>query len=285
MKENKRIILYALIVSILTIIISPILHFGISSDVAIYISNILLNIFAGTVVLIGTSLMYYFVERRRILTKIMDECLFLIEKFSNLNYLEDYEFCSYEEWFEYYNKNSKFKKNEIKDMYEKAKERYQENQIIKMEDEMKKYISISDIKLTKFWHLYEGLDFLWCNKNKFYIYDLLFDYTRKVYNMIWDRSVDFKIYFESNNGNKKANYNFVRELQTNIFYYEVHPLKKAIKWKKDLTNLSFNYHEDILKKTASITTNKVVEQYYDIIDRIGKIAYFDKKYQYKNEEE
>ena len=149
MKENKRIILYALIVSILTIIISPILHFGIGSDVAIYISNILLNIFAGTVVLIGTSLMYYFVERRRVLTKIMDECLFLIEKFSNLNYLEDYEFCSYEEWLEYYNKNSKFKKSEIKSMYEKAKERYQEKQIIKMEDEMKKY--------RDFWRKYKVL--------------------------------------------------------------------------------------------------------------------------------
>lgn len=285
MKENKRIILFALLVSILTMIISPILHFGIGSEIAIYISNILLNIFAGTIVLICTSLLYYFVERRRILTKIMDECLSLIKKFSTINYLQDYEFYPYDVFLEYYNKNSKLKKSEIKIAYEQAKEKYQEKQIIKMEEEMKKYISISDMSLKKFWNLYDELDFLCFNKKKKYIYDLLFDYTHNLINTICDKCYHFKIYFESNNGNKPVNYNLVRELQSKFFYYEEHQLRENIKWKKDLTNLSYNYHEDRLKKTASITTNIVVEKYYDLIDTIGKIAYFDKNYQYRNDEE
>ena len=285
MKENKRIILFAFSVSVLTMIISPILHFGLGSEIAIYISNILLNIFAGTIILIFTSLLYYLAERRRILTRIIDECLSLIEKFSVLNYLQDYEFYSYDIFLEYYKNNSKFKKAEIKDAYERAKEKYQKKQIIKMEEEMKKFISISDMSLKKFWNLYDELDFLCGNKKKTYIYDLLFDYTHNLINAICENCYHFKIYFESNNGNKQVNYNFVRKLQSNIFYYEEHELQENIKWKKDLTNLSYNYHEDRLKKIASITTNIVVEKYYDIIDTIGKIAYFDKKYQYRNEEE
>ena len=104
MKENKRLFYFAIIISILSLGISIYLNFKVKTEVAIYISGIMLNIFAGSIILVGTSLIYYFSERRKLFHSIMNQCLLLRNTFNDIEYLEDISYCSFEEYYEYYKK-------------------------------------------------------------------------------------------------------------------------------------------------------------------------------------
>ena len=85
MKINKLTFYISMIINILLLIISAILYFNFEGNYTIsYIVSILLNIFAGSVILSVTSLVNYYVYRRYLLRDIMNECLNISNVFSNL---------------------------------------------------------------------------------------------------------------------------------------------------------------------------------------------------------
>ena len=90
MKLNKRLFYFSMAVSILILIITILLNFCLKdNDIAQYISNILLNIFSGLIVLIVTSLFDYFIKRREILEEIMTQCKYFAIEFDKIKYFEE----------------------------------------------------------------------------------------------------------------------------------------------------------------------------------------------------
>lgn len=281
MKENKRLFYFAIIISILSLGISTYLNFKVKTEVAIYISGIMLNIFAGSIILVGTSLIYYFSERRKLFHSIMNQCLLLRNTFNDIEYLEDISYCSFEEYYEYYKNQEPFSKmsmKEIKKLYASNKENHEEKIYSKMEKIMKAYLVIDNLDLTEFYTLYDSLDFIFSKKKKIEIYNMLFGYTKELRDKIREKAYHFNIYFNSVNGNKVVNYQFVRKLQENLFYYEEQKLSNRAKWKKDLSECNYSCYYDNIKDKAYITSNEIIEYYNQLFVQIGKIAYFDKKY-------
>lgn len=288
MKENKRIIFISTIVCFITLVLSIFLNFFVKTEVAIYISNILLNIFAGAIMLIATSLVYYFVERRKVLTELMDECLKIRNLFSNLEYLVDMKIYSFDEYIDFNKDNkaiSKLSQAEQKELYERDKTNFKTKQYEKMEVEMKKYLNINEYSLTYFWSLYDRIDFMFGRKKKEELYYLIFKYTHDFKNEICKKCRHFKKYFEAKRGNKVVNYSFVRELQEKIFYFESKTKEDEKEWGIDLDDKNYCYQTNKISGISFVTSNNVIEYYSNIFDEIGKIAYFDKKYGQKNKEE
>lgn len=284
MKENKRIIFISSIVCVITLSLSIFLNFTIKTEVAIYVSNILLNVFAGAIMLIATSLVYYFVERRKVLTELMDEILKVRNLFSNLEYLIDMKTYSFDEYKEF-NKDNKaisiLTEEEKKKIHEKDKNSFKAKQYKKMEEEMKKYLIINEYDLTYFWSLYDRIDFLFSRKKKEEIYNLVFKYTQDLRNEICEKCYHFKQYFNAKRGNKVVNYSFVREIQEKIFYFENKTYEDKTSWGIDLKQVNYCCYFNNINGVSFITSNNVIEYYSNAFDEIGKIAYFDKKYNTK----
>lgn len=239
MKENKIAFYISMLVCIITLSISIYLNFCIKTELAIYISNILLNIFVSSSVIIFTSLIYYFVERRKLLVDLMHECSDLINIYSSLKYI-DKENVSNNLKLE--SAISKISKKELKLI---------EDNIIK--DEINKYTLISNYNLRRFWDIYDKLSFIRGKNIRLSIYNQVFDYTRVIQNRISGEVLKLEMYCGDKITNKKYIYDKLFELETIVFSEE---------------SSSFNYN------------NKVVEYYYQVLNRLGKMAYFDKKYQY-----
>ena len=133
MKENKRLFYLSIIVSLITLTISIILHFIVGGDIAEYISSIMLNIFAGSIMLIFTSLIYYFVERRRNIEKLMNYALDLRNLFNKLAYLEEDTYTDYSDFKKYYGKQEEYKNIDLKKLYNNLKKSDEEKRYKKME--------------------------------------------------------------------------------------------------------------------------------------------------------
>ena len=284
MKENKRLFYLSIIVSLITLTISIILHFIVGGDIAEYISSIMLNIFAGSIMLIFTSLIYYFVERRRNIEKLMNYALDLRNLFNKLAYLEEDTYTDYSDFKKYYGKQEEYKNIDLKKLYNNLKKSDEEKRYKKMECIMQTYIQIRNFDLKDFWSIYDQLHFIFDFKNKkrFKIYRMIFEYTHELKNKIEEKVYHFNIYFNSDgHGNKKVNYQFVRELQKNIYYHEELPITSKRKWNVDLKERNYSCSYNNVAGIKSITSNSVVEYYNNIFDELGKIAYFNKNYDIK----
>jgi hypothetical protein len=148
-----------------------------------------------------------------------------------------------------------------------------------MEKIMKQYLEINNMYLTEFYNQYDSLEFLFSKKKKLDIYNSIFDYTKEIRDKICEKCYHFNIYFEATNGNKKVNYQFVRELQENIFYYEEKNLNDMSKWNFNFDDGTNHIsHHDSIKNKKYIVSN-IVSKYYDNqFVNVGKINYFDDKY-------
>lgn len=125
MKENKLILFFSIVVSFITLMTSIFLTFVFSeTKETIFISNILLNIFAGAIIVIPTSLIYYLIQRKRNLEDLMEYCNKLRNVFNNLEYLKEDDIESYEEFESNIKGNNGIKgisKKELKNIYEEHK--------------------------------------------------------------------------------------------------------------------------------------------------------------------
>lgn len=87
MKINKLTFYISMIINVLLLAISTILYFSFKDNYTVsYIVSILLNIFAGSIILSVTSLVNYYIYRRYLLRDIMNECLKYSQMFSKLEY-------------------------------------------------------------------------------------------------------------------------------------------------------------------------------------------------------
>lgn len=225
MQINKKLFWFSLIVSIVLIVISSIIEFSTDMQSFKFAENILLNIFAGTVVLIATSFFEYNVQKRRNIIAIQEKIIDFENIFIKLEYMEDIdEYPTYEQCCNYY-ASLEPPRTYTKKQYENDKRidmglKYKK----KFESIIEQYINISDINLNELWRLYDDLYFLWPifgkDKKKLKIYNEVFEYIDNLVCKIKESAYHFKLYKNSSVTNYKPSYNILLKLQQNVFYHE-----------------------------------------------------------------
>lgn len=281
MKLNKRIFWISTIISSITLFISSYFTFAYEkTEVTEYINGILQNIFAGTIVLVITSLYEYFIEKRNLLEKIMQQCLKIRAMFGKLEYFDDREYVTFEQYSDYY--NDSLKEEKIILLYNAEKEKYELEQKETFERIINQYIEIAEGDYSEFWKYYDEIDFLldFKKKKKYKIYYDLFYYIcdEKIgkISKIMGKSVHFNDYKKAKNGNYKACSKMLSELQKEVFYYEEH---KYIE--EPIVNFAITENEidivsnevDSVRKTSNLIGNKVTKHIDNVYEYIEKIVY------------
>ena len=277
MKLNKRIFYFSTISSICILVIATLVVFVFkNNEIAQYISNILLNILAGLIVLIFTSLFEYFIKRRECLESIMKQCQFFAVEFDGLTYFKEK---SVETMLE-------ANKKDDEDINPKTKEeikRYVDTENKKdLEKIIVDYINLSEINLNAFWDLYRDLDFLfdYKNKKKKEFWNEIFNYVNIKINKIREEAYYFNIYKKSNNGNYYVNARKLNELQKEIFYNERQEWKTENEevWNKNLSNIKSSYSIDvnIVDKSKTLIFNEITDHLFTMYDKVANIAYYHK---------
>lgn len=216
MKENKQLLIFSIIMTVISIIV---IAFTLQYENNFW-CNIFQNILAGTVVLIGTTWISYERRKRIILEKILNYCNKFSNKFGKIQHLE--ELITYEEYKQKKLLN-KGKTDEgitekmIKLEYQNYKTQFVNQHKKEAEKIMKYYIELSNIDLEDFWDLYGELEFIIHRNLKIELYNEAFEHTHELINKIKEKAYHFNIYFEQKNGNILVNINFINKLQRNFF--------------------------------------------------------------------
>lgn len=234
------------------------------SDTTTFIVNILLNIFAGSFVLVLTSLINYLNCRRAQLNNIMNECLKYSKLFEKLEYfipkdLNDDENTEDESELEVCNRD-------------------------KIKEILKIYVSLSEESLNEFWSNYDDLDFitdLFKRKKKKHLYwNEIFDFIDLRIRNIKFNSYHFKIYLSSVNGNYKVNEEKLMKLQNDFFFIK----KYNSEYDDELPNLikkintGYTNNYNYVTKTGIFYYNKASDHLLEMFKNVGKDNYFNKKY-------
>ena len=280
MKLNKRIFYFSTISSTCIFVIATLLVFCFKdNEITQYIANILLNILAGLIVLIFTSLFDYFIKRRECLESIMKQCQFFAVEFNELTYFKEK---SVEDMLEANKKDDEDMdmnpktREEIKQYIDTVNEKNLQNIIAN-------YINISELNLNEFWDLYRDLDFLcyYKNKKKKEFWNEIFNYVNIKINKIREEAYHFKIYKQSNNGNYYVNARKLNELQKEIFYIEKQEWKTEDEeaWNKNPSNIKSSYSVDIniVDKSKTLIFNEITDHLFTMYDKVADIAYYHKK--------
>lgn len=271
MKISKILIYISFIISLITIFWGTYLNFFVlHNEIILYCVSILLNIFSGAVILFVTSIVDYFINRKRLLEKIMNECCNYSSLFSKIEYFRPREIDLDENGLS--KKDIEMYKNKV----------YSDNRK-SLEKIMMQYINISDVKLNNLWSLYDDLFFLFDfrkkKKNKYY--KDIFEYIKGNVDKIRDYAYHFKIYLAAEHGNYEVNKNKILELQNDIFNSQFTPLldmnDATRNTLKDLF-VSYEIFSDVKTRKSQVVYNSVADYLLHQFDEIGKDAYFNKKY-------
>lgn len=280
MRLNKKIFYFSCIISFITLLISIVLNFMIQENKAtIFIVNICMNIFAGSIVLIVTSLFDYFIQKRDLLEKIYQEGNKFFRMFNEVQYFED----DCEDFKTFLISNQQFKDLPLKDqkkLYKKQIINVQKRNKETIKKIMDTYIKIAEYDYNNFWNLYKEIDFIFDYKNnKTFLYNNFFHYIHTIVKDIQEEVFHFKIYKESKNGNYLVNSKKIKALQEKIFFveeiknYEESQSKKIYK-DYPLYQITSNFvtqTSKIVINNVAFNINKIRNKIYDITYNIKNI--------------
>ena len=236
MKINKWTFYISMIINVLLLIISTILYFSFRDDYTVsYIVSILLNIFAGSVILSVTSLVNYFIYRRYLLRDIMNECLRYSQIFSKLEYFIPKMY--HEEDLKHIKLKNK------KKFVEQYKQDLAADNKDKLEQILKEYVALSETSTRELWNLYDDLSFITdlTGKKKKEYWNNIFNYIYSKICMIKEYSFHFKIYVSATNGNYKVNEEKLLDLQDKIFFCKKYNYENSDEVKDILSKLEVGY--------------------------------------------
>lgn len=281
MRLNKRVFYFSVITSLFTLGFAVLFNFCFCNPITDFICNIFLNIFAGTIVLIVTSLFDYFIQKRKILNATMAKINEFVNIFSNLEFIENInEYPAYEEYKKYYDEQ---KIKYTKRMYNKEKEVYFNRIKKKTEKMFDEYIKISELNFNDIWSLFSEICFLnLFDKDREDLYENVFNYIYLLLTDIREQTFHFKIYKEAVKGNFEVNYGKILELQNKFFYYEQRYGEDS-EWEYP----KYFENRDIvlcckndIRNSCLVVFNKVKIHLLNMYVKVGRINY-SKKYDIK----
>lgn len=275
MKINKWTFYISMIINVILLAISTILYFNFNGNYTIsYIVSILLNIFAGSVILSVTSLVNYYIYRRYLLRDIMNECLRYSQMFSKLEYFMPKKY--HEEDL----KNIKIKNK--KEFIEQYKHDLDNDNKDKLEQIIKEYIALSETSTRELWNMYDDLDFVIDikNKKKQGYWKNIFNYIYSSICTIKEYSYHFKIYLSAVKGNYKVNEEKLLDLQDKIFFCKRYNYDNGDEVKDILSKLEVGYEtiSDGESKEFTLIYNEASNYLLKMFDVVGKDNYLNKNY-------
>lgn len=276
MKLNFKLFKLSIIMMVSTIIISIFLTFFCHQYKGIvFLNDIFINLFGGTVILFVTSIIEYFSNRRKQLENLMKFILKYRNQFSKIKYLDEVKILTYDE----YKKKFNIDDSNIELMFKTMDDcdRYNKSLMIDFDEIVDAYIDISQTNFNDFWDIYDDLHFIYKNKtNKFKLYEEVFKYVYDQVQLIRELSFHLNEYKKSGN-NSVVMYDKIREYQKNIFYIKK-VIKKLDKKNMELIKNGLEY-EGIYKEGSSLFIyNKMCKTLDEQYNNIGKIVYFNKNY-------
>lgn len=275
MKINKWTFYISMIINVLLLTISTILYFNFKGDYIVsYIVSILLNIFAGSIILSVTSLVNYYVYRRYLLRDIMNECLKYSQMFSKLEYFIPKKY--HEEDLEHIKAKNK------KQLLEQYKQGLDTDNKDKLEQILKEYIALSETSTRELWNMYDDLDFITdlTGKKKKKYWTNVFNYIYSKICMIKEYSFHFKIYVSATNGNYKVNEKKLLDLQDKIFFCKKYNYGNGDEVKDIFSKLEVGYETISGRNSKEFTLvyNETSNYLLKMFDAVGKDNYFNKNY-------
>lgn len=278
MKLNYKLLKMSCIIMIITLTLSIILTFFLGQTSLIqFFNNISLNIFAGAVILFATSLIEYFINRRKDLESIMNYILKYRNFFSKIEYLKNVKYLTYDEYIKKFNK----KDNTAVEMLKIIDEcdEFNKNKFNDFEKIIDAYLNIAEINFNNFWAIYDDLRFIFRNNHvKLKLHKEIF---KKIYdeaNKIRELSFHLNIY-KTEGTNPVIMYEKIRDYQKNIFYEKsVYGDEQLDEENMQLIKSGIAYSMIYTEDSSLFVYNKFVKYLDDEYVKIGKIAYFDKNY-------
>lgn len=278
MKLNYKLLRMSCIIMIITLILSVILTFFLEQNNLIqFLDSISLNIFAGAVILFASSLIEYFINRRKNLESIMNYVLKYRNIFAKINYLNNAKYLTYDEYKKEFNKKDDtvekiFKLNDECDEFNK-------NNFNNFDEIIDTYLSIAKINFNDFWAIYDDLRFIFKNKQiKLRFHQEIF---KKIYdevNKIRELSYHLNIY-KTEGANPIIIYKKIRDYQKNIFYEKRVSNEETLDEENmQLIKNGLEYENIYTENGSLFIYNKFVKYLDDEYVKIGKIAYFDENY-------
>lgn len=278
MKLNYRLIKLSKWIIIVTLLITAILTFCFEeTKLTNYINGILLNILAGAIILLVTSLFEYFSNRRKSLERLMKYVLKYRNRFSKIGYLQETTLLSYKEFKEKYNKDDST--IELMIQVRKEHDEYNKSLIRDFDKIINSYIEISEINFNDFWDIYADLHFIIKNKKiTTKLYNDVFKYVYDEVNRIRELSYHLNIY-KTEGASPIVMYEKIREYQSNIFYEKsIKGNKKLDKKNMQVIKSGIPYEMIYGENKRLFVYNKMAKHLDEQYDAIGKIAYFDDNY-------
>ena len=278
MKLNYRLIKLSKWIIIVTLVITAVLTFCFEeTKLTNYINGILLNILAGAIILLVTSLFEYFSNRRKNLERLMKYILEYRNRFSKIGYLQESALLSYEEFKEKYNKDDST--IELMIQVRKEHDEYNKSLIRDFDKIINSYIEISEINFNDFCDIYADLHFIIKNKKiTTKLYNDVFKYVYDEVNRIRELSYHLNIY-KTEGASPIVMYEKIREYQSNIFYEKsIKENKKLDKKNMQVIKSGIPYEMIYGENKRLFVYNKMAKHLDEQYDAIGKIAYFDDNY-------
>lgn len=273
MKLSKKIFWISLLISIITIAISIYIEFfSEKNQHLVFVSNIVQNVFAGTSVLTITTLYEYWSLKKEIFDEIIEEANIIRDRFAKIQYYNDKDFESFEDYLNFY--KEKYDIKHIEKIYNMSKKRYMKEQNESFEKIINQYIDIAEINFNSFWNKYKKIDFLFDfkhHKEKIYNNFFKYIYYDKI-DKIREKAFHFKEYQNSKNGNYTINKQFLSELQREIFIFKEWQTNENIKINNDEYNIVSEGH-NYINGSSYIVGNKVTKHIDNFYEYMIKLAY------------
>ena len=270
MQLSKKTFYFSLLISLLSLSLSIFFtFFCIENSIINFINNIIMNIFAGTIILMITSLFDYYIQKRNFQREIITMLLKYRTLFNNLTYLKEIErFPSYKEYFvlsllfngecteEEFHNQEKLLQDKTKDIVEKIMIEY--NNIV--DNDFREYLLLYD-------NLYFLLDFK-SKKRKWYKDEIFFylisitDQLKEKLNYINKYKNNFYLYTD-------FAYQIILDMQKDIFFYE----ESGSENKRFNKEFSFDSIVELGKKDYDhdyIIANKVVDRIDNVLKQLRK---------------
>lgn len=278
MKLNYKLLKMSCIIMIITLILSAILTFLLEQTNLIqFLNSISLNIFAGAVILFATSLIEYFINRRKDLESIMNYVLKYRNIFVKINYLNNAKYLTYDEYKKKFNE----KDDTVEKMLKLSDEcdEFNKNNFNNFDEIIDTYLGIAEINFNDFWAIYDDLRFIFKNRQiKLRFHQEIFEKIYDEVNKIRELSYHLNIY-KTKGANPIIMYEKIRNYQRNIFYEKRIPKEETLDEENMQLIKDGLAYESIYTENGSLFIyNKFVKYLDDEYVKIGKIAYFDENY-------
>lgn len=268
MKVRVYLIRASEIILVFSLLISIVLTFFVNEcTISIFLNNIMLNIFAGAVIMLITSITEYNLYKKKQIDNLIKEVLKVGSVFSKLQYMKETEFISFDD----YRKEKKKKLNNIKEQLNLQQDynNYTKNKISHLDEIIDEYKKINDINTTEIGDIYSDIKFMFNNKKmtkKIYyeIYKPIYDEVNKIH----------RLNFHINNKPKYlVLYDLIREYQNDIFKVIKYNEKKEDEIIDEIVNRGTSY--EIInfsdKRASLIIYNDFTKKLYEGYEFLNKI--------------